>query len=81
MQIRPSADNRVGGVSSVKMQCESKDAVNAILFNLFVEFLLRITVPSLCKAELTAVHRRAVKVHHECNTKTTRGNSSDAASV
>ena len=52
-----------------------------------VEFLLRISVPSLparrarrCTAELPAVHRRAVNVHHECNTTTIRENSSDAAS-
>ena len=79
MQLRPSADNCVGGVSSVKMQCESKDAINVIRFFCSVEFLLRISVPSLparharrCKAELPAVHRRAVNVHQECSTKTIR---------
>ena len=79
MQLRPSTDNGVGGVPSVKMQCESKDAINVIRFFWSVEFLWRISVPSLparhahhCKAELPVVHRRAVNVHQECNTNTIR---------
>ena len=86
MQLRPPSDNRVGGVSSLKIQCELKDASNVIRFLWPVEFLLRILVPSFparharrCKAELPAVHRRAAYVHQECNTKTTRGNSIEAA--
>ena len=67
VQLRPSADLRVGGVSPVKMQRETKGAANAIQFQRPVDLLLRIAAPSLharharrCKAKLPTVDRRVV---------------------
>ena len=55
MQLRPSADHCVGGVSSVKMQCESKDAIYVIQFFWLVEFLCA----SRYQAFLLAMHAAA----------------------